>query len=177
MKTYKIDNLKISEYTKRNDSRALKTILIALATMPMLMFPMTKQEGAPTQLINYMIFSLLFTAIIIGFIYLNNKKLTKLKAENLNIIIDDNSITKVIDLNNEPLNFIHKMAYDRAKNIFGDFYAKIDYNKIKSVEKKNGDLLIMTTESNTFNGKNILLIPRELINFDDLEKEINSRRK
>ena len=178
MKTYKIDSSKISDYTKRNDNRVFKILAITMVAMPFLMFPMTKQKDAPAELIYILLFSMLFTALIIGLIYLNNKKLTRLTAENLKIVIDDNSITRVIDLDNEPrLNFLHKMAYDRAKNISGGYYAKVDFDNIKSIENKNGDLWVKTTNSNAFNGKNIVLIPRELTNFDDIEKELNNRRK
>ncbi len=178
MKTYKIDNSKISEYTKRNDNRVFKILAITTLAMPFLMFPMIKQEDAPDELIYVLLFSILFTALIVGLIYLNNKKLTKLTAENLQIVIDENSISRVIDLDKEPrLNFLHRMAYDRAKNISGAYYAKVNFDNIKSIEKKNGDLLIKSTNSNAFNGKNIVLIPRELTNFDDIEKELNNRRK
>ena len=178
MKTYKIDSSKISEYTKRNDNRVFKILAITMVAMPFLMFPVLKQERAPKEVITIYIFSFAFTALIVGLIYLNNKKLTRLTAENLQIVVDDHSITRVIDLDNEPrLNFFHRMAYDRVKNISGGYYAKVDFDNIKSIEKKSGDLWVKATNSNAFNGKNIVLIPRELTNFDDIEKELNNRRK
>lgn len=178
MKTYKVDNSKISEYTKRNDNIVFKTLAIALLAMPFLMFFITKRMDAPADFFYIMLFSLLFVALIFGLIYLNNKKLTRLTAENLQIVIDDNSITRVIDLDNEPrLNFFHKLTYSRAKNISGVYYAKVDFNYIKSIERKDGDLWVKATNSNVFNDKNIVIIPRELANFDDLEKELNNRRK
>ena len=177
MKTYKIDNSKISEYTKRNDNRILKILVITMVSMPLFLFPMTRQKDAPAGLIYILLFSMMFTALVVGLIYINNKKLTRLTAENLQIVIDDNSITRIIDLDNEPrLNFFHRMTYDRAKNISGGYYAKVDFDNIKSIEKKNGDLWVKAINSNAFDGRSIVLVPRELTNFNDVETELNNRR-
>ncbi|MEA5429619.1 hypothetical protein [Arcicella lustrica] len=179
MKTYKIDNSKISEFTKRSNNRVFKILAITTVTISILMFPMTRQKDAPAELIYIMLFSLLFTTIIVGFIYLNNKKLTRLTAENLKIIIDENSITKVVDVENDPrLNFLHRFAINKAKNITSDiYYSKIDFDNIKPIKKKNGDLWVKAINSNAFNGEHIIVVPKELTNFDELEKEVNNRLK
>lgn len=178
MKAYQIDNSKISEYTRRNDNRVFKIVAITLLSMPILLLPMAQQKDAPADLIYGILFSFLITATVVGLIYLNNRRLTRLAAENLQILIDENSITRVIDLDKEPrLNFFHRMAYDKAKHISGGYYAKVDFNAITSIEKKNGDLWVKSTKSNSFNGKDIVLIPRELTNFEDIEKELDNKRK
>jgi len=141
MKIYKIDSSKISEYTKRNDNRLFKAITIAIASLPFLMFLI--MWDTPAEFIFIPLFSILLAALMLGLVYLNNKKLTRLTAENLQIIVDDNSIIRVIDLDNEPrLNFLHKITYDKAKNISSEYYAKVDFNNIKSIENKNGDLWV-----------------------------------
>lgn len=182
MKTYKIDNSKISEFTKRSNNRVFKIKILAITivtTMCVLMFSMIRQKDVSAELIYTMLLPLLFTTIIIGLNYLNNKKLTNLVAENLKIIIDENSITKVIDLENDPrLNFLHRFAMKKAKNITSDiYYSKIDFYNIKSIEKKNGDLWVKAINSNAFNGEHIIVVPMEITNFDDLEKDIISKRK
>lgn len=178
MKEYKIDTNRISDYTKRNDNRVFKILIFTLFGIPFLMFPMTQQEGAPQDLIWMMSGSLLFTTLIVGIIYLNNKKLTRLSAENLRIIVDDVSITRIIDLDNEPrMNFLHKSAYQRAKNISGGYYSKIDFSDLKSVEIKKGDLWVKSNKSNSFNGKNIVLVPRELKDFNEVERMIKEKLK
>ena len=92
MKTYKIDNSKISEFTKRSNNRVFKILAITTVTMSVLMFSIIRQKEVSAELIYTMFLPLLFTTIIIGLNYLNNKKLTSLVAENLKIIIDENSI-------------------------------------------------------------------------------------
>ena len=149
-----------------------------MLSMPFLMYPMTQKEGAPKDLIWVMTGSLLFTTLIVGLIYLNNKKLTRLNAENLRIVVDDASITRVIDLDNESrMNFLHKYAYQRAKSISGGYYSKIDFSDLKSVEIKKGDLWIKSTKSNSFNGKNIVLVPRELKGFEEVESLVREKLK
>lgn len=178
MREYKIDTNRISDYTKRNDNRVFKILIFTMIGMPFLMFPMTQQEGAPKDLIWIISGSLLFTTLIVGLIYLNNKKLTRLSAENLRIIVDDVSITRIIDLDNEPkMNILHKSAYQRAKNISGSYYSKIDFSDLKSVELKKGDLWVKSTKSNSFNGKNIVLVPRELKDFNEVERMISEKLK
>ncbi len=178
MKEYKIEPSRIKEYIKRNDSRVFKILIFTMIGMPFLMFPMTQQEGAPKDVIWIMLGSLLFTTLIVGLIYLNNKKLTRLSAENLKIEIDDVSITRIIDLDNESrMNFLHKNAYQRAKNISGSYYSKIDFSDLKSVEIKKGNLWIKSTKSNSFNGKNIVLVPRELKNFNEVERTVKEKLK
>jgi len=176
MKTYKIDISKISDYTKRNDNKVFKTLLFTMLTLPIFMFLLSKQKNAPDNFTYILILPMLFSTLIVVLIYLNNKKLTRLSAENLQILVDENSITRVIDLDKEPrLNIIHKLTYAKAKDAYGSYYAKVEFKDIKSIEKNNGDLWVKSTNSNSFNGKNIVIVPKELSNFDDLEMELNNK--
>ena len=178
MTEFKIDPNRVSEYTQRNDNRVLKILIFTMLSMPFLMYPMTQKEGAPQESIWVMTGSLLFATLIVGLIYLNNKKLTRLNAENLRIVVDDASITRVIDLDNESrMNLLHRYAYRRAKSISGGYYSKIDFSDLKSVEIKKGDLWIKSTKSNSFNGKNIVLVPRELKGFEEVESLVRKKLK
>jgi hypothetical protein len=166
MKEYKIDTDRISEYTKRNDNRVFKILIFIILGMAFLIYSPTQQEGT----FNEMVWFMTSTILIVGLIYMNNKKLTRLSAENLRIKIGNDSITRIIDLDNEPqMNFLHKNAYQHAKNTLGGFYSKIDFNDFKSIELKKGNLWIKSSKSNSFNGKNIVLIPKELNGFKEVE--------
>jgi hypothetical protein len=122
--------------------------------------------------------SFLFSAVMIGLIYWNNKKLTRLRAENLIIIVDEESKTCKIDLENEPrMNFLHRYGYEKAKNVSGVFYARIEFDQLKSFDSKNGDLLIKAMNSNPLNGKNILTVPQELEGFSEVEEIVKSKMK
>ncbi|NME68591.1 hypothetical protein [Flammeovirga aprica] len=172
MKEYRINKQKISDYTKRNDNRVFKILLFTMLGMPILMYPSMGKSLEPFLIMS---FSLLTTALIVGLIYLNNKKLTRLSAENLRILIDENTITRVIDLEHEPrMNFLHKYSYQQGKTNSGAFYTKIEFKNLKSVSNKNGDLWVHSIKSNSFNGHGILVIPQELENFMELEQLLRS---
>lgn len=174
---YKIELNKISGYTKRNDNQVLKILIYTMIGLTILIIPTVIKQSGMEGLIPLSI-SFIFTTSIIGLIYLNNKKLTKLSAENLKIIIDDLSITRIINLDNEPgMNFLHKYNYARAKIISDSFYSKISFSELKSIELKKGDLWIKSVKSNSFNGKNIIIVPRELKNFNNIKSILEEKVK
>ncbi len=173
MKEFKLNPDRISEYTKRTSNRVLRTIIFVLIGISFLTFLMTQQKGFPKESIGIIFTSHFLAIIILGLIYLNNSKLSRLCAENLRIVVDDVSISRIIDLENEPrMNFMHKYGYKRAKHISGGYYTRIEFSDMKSTEHKNGDLWIYSTESNPINGKYILVLPRELNGFKEVEKLI-----
>jgi len=177
MKIYKIDDSKISEYSKRNNKKLFKMIIFGAIAAFMPVFLITQLEGSSGELTYIMLFSFLIMAIFIGIVFINNIRFAQIAAENLQIIVDDSSITRIINLDNElRLNFLHKIGYKKAKNTYGGFYEKIDFDSIKSIEKKDGDLWIKAPNA-TVLGKNMVLVPKELKDFDEVEREINSRLK
>lgn len=178
MKEYKIDKNKIRDYTKRNDNRVFKILIFNLIFMPFLMLAMAWKEDVPKDFVWFVSGFTLFMTLIFGLIYLNNKKLTLLTAENLRIIVDDFSITRIVDLDNEPrMNLLHKIAYRRGKAISGNFYSKIDFDELKSVKLKKSDMRIKSYYSNSFTGENIVLVPRELRGFNEVERIIKEKIK
>lgn len=178
MKEFKIDPARLGEYTKRNDGRVLKILVITMLSMPFLMYPMTQMEGFPKEVAWAFLGSLLFTTLIVGSIYVNNKKMTRLSAENLVIRIDDSSITRTIDLDNEPrMNFLHKYGYKRAKSISGGYDARIEFSDLKSIETKKGDLWVRSKSSYRLDGKNIVLVPRELLGYEEVESLLKEKLK
>jgi hypothetical protein len=178
MKVYRIDRSKTSEYAKRHDNRLFRILAIAIVLILFLYFPILRNARAASGINFIMLFTFVFAIVFLGFIHYNNKKFTLLIAENFKIIIDKHSITRIIDLENESrLNFFHKRAYEKAKSHSGVFYTKIALNKIKSIEKKNGDLWIRPVNSSFLGEKGIVLVPRELESFNDLEREITMMLK
>ena len=50
---------------------------------------------------------------------------------------------------NEPrMNFLHKYGYERGKNISGGFHSQINFEELKSLENKKGDLWLKSKRSN-----------------------------
>jgi hypothetical protein len=178
MKEYKIKENRISDYAKKVNNRVFIVLAICMLSFPLLMYPMTMQEGAPDEMIWIIIGSMLLTYPIIGLIYLNNKKLSRLVAENYKVTIDESSIVKSIDLDSEPrMNFFHKYAFKRAKKISDGTYCKINFVDLKSIGNKQGDLIIKSTKSNSINGRNIVVIPKELNGFEEIENIITELLK
>lgn len=168
MKTYKIDELKILDYVKRNTAKVYRTITYSLLLKTLILFITTQNIGLATLAA--------IMAFIFGWFHLNNKKLTRLKAENFKIIVERNSISRIINLDNEKrLGFFQSISYQKAKKNSNVYVAKIDFNQIKSVEKRKGDLWIKTFDTKFFSSKSAFLIPKELLHFEELEKEINEK--
>ncbi|SDL25823.1 hypothetical protein SAMN05421823_10535 [Catalinimonas alkaloidigena] len=173
MKEYRIDPTKIPQYTRRKDNRVFRILLIALLSFPLFALLLPQPAGAPTEAMWTVVAAFLVTGGIVGSIYLNNKKLTRLSAENLRIVLDDASITRTIDLEKEPrMNFLHRFSYQRAKASTGGFDARMSLEEIKGMESRNGDLLI---KSKTLTGKYEILIPQELDGFEELEKTLRDK--
>ncbi len=178
MKQYRLHRNKIKDYTKRQDNRVFKMLLVAMLLMTLLMLPMILLDEMYRAMAWMFVVSLVFTNLVVFLIYRNNQKLGLLGAKNLLVTIDDTSITRIIDLDNEPrMNFLHKYAYQNAKQISGAYYAQIAFKDLKSVETKKEDLWLKSTKSNSFNGKNMIVIPTELEGFEEIEKILKAKLK
>lgn len=176
MKIYKIDSSKISAYTNRITNRLLKIILSSMILVMVLIFYTFPNQNEPiSEKLPSLLISFSFSSVLMGFLYFNNKKLTFYMAESLQIIIDDTSITRKINLDQDMrLNFIHRSSYNKAKGTSG-IYEKIDFDQIKSIEKKKNEIWVKATNSNAITNSNIVVIPKEISNFEEIENILNSR--
>tara|TARA_B110000967_G_C18707378_1_gene470951 strand:+ start:336 stop:716 length:381 start_codon:yes stop_codon:yes gene_type:complete len=115
MREYKIDKIKIEEYAERNSNR-LRKLLILSMIIPTIILILINIKKDTLDEIWLNLISLIISTFIFGFIYLNAKTLVRLCAKNLVITLDDNSIVRSIDLDNEPkMNFMHKFEFNTVR--------------------------------------------------------------
>lgn len=164
MKEYKVEPSRISEFARRMDQSVLKVLVFTGVSVPLLMLPMTQQKGAPKELIWLIAFSTIFTYLILLFIYLNNRRLTKRRATNLRIVIDEESITRSFDSTSES-----------SEATTNGFYTQIKFSDIKKLERKKAGLDVHSVHSNSFNGSGIIHLPIELSGFEEVEKLLREK--
>jgi hypothetical protein len=114
---------------------------------------------------------------ILAVMYYHNKTLLTYAAENLRIVTDADSITRVVNLTNHAgLNFIHRYLY-KSHSHRSSYFCTMLFSQIREVEHRDNDIVLLTATSNKLTGYDILIIPRELENLDALLAQINERRK
>ncbi|HLP51167.1 MAG TPA: hypothetical protein VK154_09815 [Chitinophagales bacterium] len=176
MKVYKLKEESIPLYVNKVNGLVGKIIAFALIIAVLVMLlPLIMTKNM--EMLSIYGASMLFTGLVVAGIYHNNKKFSKLCAENLEVIITADSITRKIDMENETrMNFFHKFSFNGAKHTAG-FYTQIPFNNIKSIETKNGDIWVKAKNFNMLNGQNMLVISQYLHDFDELEKLTNELKK
>jgi hypothetical protein len=169
MKEFFIKPENIGNYTKKNNNRVFKLLLWSTVISGVII-SLSLSKSLNTKVLLAILANFLFMFLLIGFLYWNNKKFTRLVADNLKIVIDESSISRVLDMDNEPrMNILHKYGHAKYKTMNGGFINKIKLTDIKKIAYKKDDLWIYGRNSNSFNGKNILSVPREIEGFDEIE--------
>jgi hypothetical protein len=177
VKEYRLKPEAISQYVKRTDSKAMTGTVIAFVAGYLILLFVYKDD-----LGNFMRSSFGFPVLLVLLMYVvmwyNNKKLALYCAENLRIYLDEHSIQRVINLDNDRrLNWLHKVGYNQAKKTSYAFDSAVNLSELTKVDRKQQDMILYTKTSNRVNGKDLVAIPAELEGFAEIEELIKSRIK
>lgn len=71
---------------------------------------------------------------------------------------------------------IYIYLYNRAKRLYR-YNSRIEFANIKSIEYKKEDLWIFSIDSNSFNGRNVIVVPKEIKGFAQVEFIIKQQLK
>jgi hypothetical protein len=170
MKVYKMKADGIDGYVKSLDGRLIKIAVAAYIGTLILMSTYLAKVITRPDIIFTLVASQILTIGILFLIFQTNRKLNRLAAENLEIILDDNVITRRMDLSKEPrMNFFHKYLYQRGKNFIGNqYYVQIAYDRMKSVERKDEKLMVKA-DNHSYFSPHILIVPLEMEGYDEIE--------
>ncbi len=153
IKTYKIDPTKLNEYSKRRIIISTVPIL-SIALVPLLVAALLFLTNTlTTEDFLFIAFLLPLSGLIIfSLLYYYEKNWINLVAKNFEIVLDENFITRKINLDNEPrlslfLRFVKEFTKARTPS---ELFIKISYDNINDIlVKKNGDLKIKPINSKT----------------------------
>jgi|SRR6185437_4498752 len=176
MTQYRLDTSKLKSYVGKENKHIFRLLILGFLTVIVVQLPNLKNEFTSNGNIIRELLSFFVFLLLSGLLYFLRKKYTTLVAENLLIIIDEQSITKKIDLENTPqLNLVNIALYNVAKRNTYGYNTCIEFNQINLVTYKKGDLWIYAVASNSFTGKNVLIVPQEIERFDEIDCVIKNR--
>ncbi len=172
MKTYKIDPNQITTYSRRSNSNFLKMLIIVMAGFSALTYFTYINDNTSQNDINIHIISMGITFLMLIANAFNSLKFGRIMAENMIYTIDENTISRSIDMSHETrLNFMHKLSLKQLENspLYSKFIS-IQLDNIQSCELKSGNLVIKSKNANSVTGKGIIYIPKEIEHFDELKR-------
>lgn len=175
--TYRLNSMLISKYVNRQTKRIAYTM--ALAFVPVLLITAANiyMYNSSTALLAVYVVSAMVPLGIMAFFFYHSKTFHTYIAENLRIITDQHTITRVVDLTQETrMNFLHRYMYNMHGSHSG-YYCTMLYGQIQDVQhKSNNDIHLKSTTASILTGTGIMVIPCELENLQQLVEEINLKR-
>ena len=127
--------------------------------------------------IPYLASTTIFFYIFAVLAYFNSKKLCYIAIQQMEIQIFDDFIIMNIDLdNNSQLSKSQRILYNKEKNKSNLFNSKISFNRLETIQYKDGDLYLKENKQNLFSKRNTLWIPKEIEGFQKLATLIKEKR-
>jgi hypothetical protein len=150
--------------------RSLKNVLITMICVFIffIFYSVTSKIPIATSLL-----SLCFTTIIVGAIFYANIGFGIIVAKTIVFKVSDDALSRNLDIDESKLNFIQ--LYGWQKNKLQLKLICIKWIDIKSITDKGHSLLIKSRNTNILNGNGMLMLPKEIEGFDELDKIIRSK--
>lgn len=174
--TYSVNPSLLADYVGRQRARVNKAMLVAAVLVLGIAMAHWYSEAADIGKV-VVALSAIIPITVLAVMYYHNKTLLTYAAQNLRIVTDAETITRVINLRNEPrLNCIHRYLY-KSHSHRSSYFCTMLFKQIREVEKRDNDIVLLTASSNKLTGDDMLIIPNELDNLDALLAQINERCK
>lgn len=175
MKEYKIDKSKIIEYICREEGNGRKYLIFIIICLPFILYYYLRQQGFEDDFVWALIVCFTSPFLIISLIIPIFNQIKKIRIQNMTIIIDDTSIIRKInpDIMNQ-FNIFQRFALCRTPRYYFQ-NIQIEFNDLLSQEFVNGNLVIKCKKSNSFTGKNVIIIPQEFDGIREIESIIEEK--
>ncbi len=172
---YKLDPNKLKSYIAKQNSRVVRLLIVGCLTVSIVQLTYLKKELGYNSNLFRVFLPYVVTLLFFGLLFFLRKNYTILVAKSLFIIIDENSITKKIDLENTSrVSLLNMCLYNLAKRFTYGYFICIKFNQINSIISNKGDLWIYSLASDSFTGKGVLIIPQEIEKFDEIDSIIKN---
>ena len=118
------------------------------------------------------VIALILVCFIFAAIFYTMRRFAVIVNKNVIFQVSDDSLARYLDIDESELNFIQLIGWQRNKS---KEVIKIKWNDMKSITDKGHSLLIKSKSSSIIHGSGMMMIPKELENFSELEITIRQK--